>query len=820
MMVSVRSDLPSGTVTFLFTDVEASTRLLHELGVEAYGQALAEHRGVLREAVASHGGVEFGTQGDAFFAAFPTAPGALQAAWEAQEGLTRGPLRVRMGLHTGTAQVVDEDYVGADVHLAARIAAAAHGGQVLVSAATAALVPREELAELGEHRLKDFPGPVRLFQVGPVRFPPLRTISNTNLPRPVSSFVGREREVSEVASLLREGARLLTLTGPGGSGKTRLGIEAASELVPEFGAGVFWVGLAPLRDPGLVVPTIAHTLGAENGLADHIGEREMLLLLDNLEHVVEAAPELSSLLEGCPNLRLLVTSRELLRVRGETEYPVPPLADPDAVELFSARAGAEPDETVAVLCQALENLPLALELAAARTAILSPVQILERLGQRLDVLKGGRDVEARQETLRAAIDWSHELLTAADQTLFARLAVFRGGCTLQAAEQVAEADLDVLQSLVDKSLLRLGDGRYRMLETIRQHAAEKLEASEEAQELNRRHAEWFLALAEEAEQHLRTNPKQWLDRLEAEHDNLRAALDRSVASEETQLALRLAGALAPDFWPRRGHLIEAQRRLERVLSADLRPTPARAKALNGAADLAEASGDLATARLRAEEALGLYRSLGDAWGVANSRWTLGGVLADEGDWAKAQELVEASVRDFRELGDEHNAMRANRTLAWTCHGLGQVERARELYEENLPRARALGDVTIEALMLGVLATMYAVPEGRFGEALSMLERGYRIHRELGDRLAMMVDLCRFAHALASAGRARTATRVLSASDALREEIGANVRWVAELNDDTLIAIRAHLDEAAFNEAWEQGRKLTIHEAVALALDSP
>ncbi|HLA92231.1 MAG TPA: adenylate/guanylate cyclase domain-containing protein, partial [Actinomycetota bacterium] len=328
-------DLPSGTVTFLFTDIEGSTKLLHQLGEQAYADALAEHRRVLREAFARHGGVEVDTQGDAFFVAFSTAPGALEAAAEAQRALAPGPIRVRMGLHTGTPHLAEEGYVGEVVHKGARIAAVGHGGQVLLSAQTLELA-RVEVTDLGEHRLKDIEEPVWIFQVGAEHFPPLKTISNTNLPHPASSFVGREKEVGEVVSLLEDDARLLTLTGPGGSGKTRLAIEAASELVPGFKAGVFWVGLASLRDPALVPETIAQTLGARDGLAEHISEREMLLLLDNLEQVVQAAPELASLVEACPNLRLLVTSRELLRVRGEVEYPVPPLADPEAVELFCA----------------------------------------------------------------------------------------------------------------------------------------------------------------------------------------------------------------------------------------------------------------------------------------------------------------------------------------------------------------------------------------------------------------------------------------------------------------------------------------------------
>src|SRR3954452_6165008 len=490
--------LPSATVTFVFTDVEGSTRLLHELGAERYAEALGEHRRVVRTVFAAEGGVEVDTQGDAFFYAFADAQAAAAAASAANTALEPGPIRIRMGLHTGEALLTGEGYVGEDVHLGARIAAAGHGGQVLVSAPTRALLDGD-VTDLGEHRLKDFAEPVAIFQLGEERFPPLKTISNTNLPRPASSFVGRERETAEVAELVR-GHRLVTLSGPGGSGKTRLSIESASELVGEFKAGVFWISLATVRDPTLVLETVGQTLGAKDALADEIGDRELLLLLDNLEQVVEASPALASLVEVCPNLHLLVTSRELLRVRGEVEYPVPPLAEPEAVTLFCERSGLEPDETTTELCRRLDNLPLAVELAAARTGVLNPPQILHRLAQRLDLLRGGRDAEARQHTLRATIEWSYELVTDDEKRLFARLSVFAGGCTLDAAEPVTGADLDTLQSLVDKSLVRHTDARFWMLETIREYALEKLEDSRAAGDaLGRRHAEWFLALAEEAE---------------------------------------------------------------------------------------------------------------------------------------------------------------------------------------------------------------------------------------------------------------------------------------------------------------------------------
>jgi len=812
----VRRDLPSGTVTFLFTDVEGSTGLLHELGSEGYSAALLEHRLILRETLARHGGVEVDTQGDAFFVAFPTASGAVDAAREAQEALRSGPIHVRMGIHTGSPHLSEEGYVGQDVHKGARIAAVGHGGQVLLSKETHELV-EVDATDLGEHRLKDFAEAVSIFQLGAKHFPPLKSISNTNLPRPASSFVGRESEVEEVVSLLQNGARLLTLTGPGGSGKTRLAIEAAVTLVPEFKAGVFWVGLSTLRDPALVTDTVAQTLGAKDGLANHIGERELLLLLDNLEQVVESAPDLATLVETCPNLKLLVTSRELLRVKGEVEYPVLPLAEPEAVELFCARARTAPDDTVRELCGALDNLPLALELAAARASVLSPKQILERLSKRLDLFKGGRDADPRQQTLRATIAWSHDLLSYEEQQLFARLAVFAGGCTFDAAEEVVEAQLDTLQSLVDKSLVRHTAERFWMLETIREYAAEQLEDSGEVDERRRRHAEWFLALAEDAYPHLRGSPTEWLNRLEREHDNLRAALDRLEASGETQLALQLAGALYR-FWYLRGHFAEGRPRLERLLDLDGNRTAARARALNGAGVMAGSTGDPATDKLRSEEALALHRELGDAWGIAYSVFSLGMAATEEADWTSARPHFEESLARFSELGEEHYALVAADGIAWTSRELGDLERSRAGHEDVLRQARAQHDWAIAASELDQLA-QFARDEGRIDDALSMLAESLHITRDLEIPGLIVENLSRLAETLAVAGRAETAAQLLGAAEAFREEIGGSHSWVIGVNEKTLTQLRTQLDDETLDEAREHGRRLTVDEAVAFALES-
>ena len=372
----MRPDLPTGTVTFIFTDVEGSTALLTELGAEAYADALADHRAVIREACIRNGGVEVDTQGDAFFFALPTAPGALDAASEFTNHLaTNGQICVRVGVHTGTPLLGEEGYVGHDVHRAARIAAAGHGGQVLVSAATAALVALE-LTDLGEHRFKGLGAPERVYQLGEDEFPRLKTLYQTNLPVPVTPFVGRERELAEAGGLLLEGdVRLLTLSGPGGTGKTRLAVQAAASAADGYPDGIWWVPLAPLADASLVLPAAGESLGAKGDLADDIGDKRLLLLFDNFEHVIDAARDVGALVAACAQLTILVTSRERVRVAGEHEYPVPAMESLDGLELFGARARAlgteiDGDALVRELCERLDNLPLALELAAARTKLL------------------------------------------------------------------------------------------------------------------------------------------------------------------------------------------------------------------------------------------------------------------------------------------------------------------------------------------------------------------------------------------------------------------------------------------------------------------
>jgi predicted ATPase/class 3 adenylate cyclase len=819
----VQAALPSGTVTFLFTDVEGSTRLLNELGAADYAQALAEHRSALRSAFGAHGGVEVDTQGDAFFVAFPTAPGALAAARDATAALAGGSIQVRVGIHTGTPLVAEEGYVGVDVHRAARIAAAGHGGQILVSASTAALVSSDELHDLGEHRLKDLSAPERIYQLGEREFPPLKSLYRTNLPVPATPFLGRERELAEALGLL-EGARLLTLTGPGGTGKTRLGLQVAAEASEQYPDGVFWVPLAPLRDPDLVLESAGQALGATDGLAEHVSDKSLLLLLDNFEHVVDAADGLSGLLAACPNLQLLVTSRELLRLPAEQAYPVPPLEPEEGAELFLARAHAldpafAPSPAVPELCARLEQLPLALELAAARVRVLSPEQLLDRLSGRLDLLKAGRGVDPRQQTLRATIEWSHDLLDQDEQRLFARLAVFRGGCTLESAEQVCDGDVDAVESLVDKSLVRVREGdRFWMLETIREYAAEQLEASGESDGRRHRHAEHFLALAEETEPLAREVDAATLDRLEREADNLRAALDWLRTAGETQLVLRLAAAL-DDFWAIKGHMAEGRRRLEEALAADESPTAARAKALNAAADMAIGHGDSSAARLRAEEALAFHRQVGNTWGIAGSLHILGHAAADDQDYETARQDWEESERLFRAAGDSYDALLTTRLLAWAYDELGESERARRLKQDVLEQSRAAGYKHLEVHALEALAHA-AGPEGDIEVAAALLGEAWQINRRLGDRFREAVIVCRFARVLAFAGRVETAASVLASSELLYEAMGASpMSWLARDNEEVWSLVHAKLDQAAIDDACRRGRTLTADQAVALALEA-
>ena len=597
---------------------------------------LAEHRRALREAWRRHEGVEVDTQGDAFFVAFARASDAVAAAADAQRALAGGPVRVRMGLHTGEPLRADEGYVGFDVHRAARIAAAGHGGQVLLSQATADLAG-VDVRDLGLHRLKDLSAPERLFQLGREDFPPLKTLHETNLPVPATPFLGREREIDQIAALLRRpDVRLVTLTGAGGSGKTRLSLQAAAAAADDYDRGVWWVPLASLADPALVETAAAQALGSKDTLSATVGDQRLLLVLDNFEHLLEAAAGVAETIGSCPHLTVLVTSREPLHVDGEWEVAVDPLRERDAVDLFVQRALAVSSDfaangEVAEICRRLDCLPLAIELAAARVKALSPSVLLERLEQRLPLLAGGsRSAPERQRTLRATIAWSHDLLTAAEQDLFARLAVFAGGCTLEAAEEICGADVDAIASLVDKSLLRRTGDRYWMLETIREFASEQLDQLADAGVLRDRHAGFYVALGERARPELRARgAREWLDRLDAEHANVRASLEHLLESGDADGALRLSGAIWL-YWQTRGHWTEGRRFLAAAvaLGADLEPERL-VDSLWGGALLALWQGDIDEGEQLASRILEISKTAADQEHVYSVAIHLLAIVADQ-----------------------------------------------------------------------------------------------------------------------------------------------------------------------------------------------
>lgn len=804
--------LPSGTVTFLFTDVEGSTGLLHALGEAKYADALGEHRRVLRAAFDEHGGAEVDTQGDAFFVAFPTARGALGAARQATEALASGPIRVRIGVHTGTPFVTAEGYVGPDVHRAARVAAAGHGGQVLVSKETRELV-EGDFGDLGEHRLKDFAAPVWIFQVGHDRFPPLKTISNTNLPRPASEFVGRDKEVRDVVELVEGGARFVTLTGPGGTGKTRLAIEAAARLIGSYRSGVFWVEAAPLTDPALLSDAVRQTLGARGELAEHVGERQMLLVLDNLEQVADAGSELARLVERCQNLRLMVTSREVLRVRGEREYAVPTLADAEAVALFRTRADMQPDDAVGPLCRALDNLPLAIELAASRASVMSPQQILDRIGDRLDLLRGGRDADPRQRTLRATIDWSHELLPEAERRLFARFSAFAGGATIEAAEAVADADIDLLQSLVDKSLVRHSGERFWMLESIRGYAAERLAASGELAARRRRHADHYLAFSERLNAVIESGePEEGpVAGLETDMDNLRAAVEFGLAAGDTDLVRRLTAAL-PMYWIVRGLHREGRAWVDRALTLDDAADGTRRRLLSALATVAYAQGDHTVAVSAADDAAELASDLvGTGDRVAELRARAFAAMQKR-DYATAEALFLERLEVALAAGNGVATSSCRLNLASIANATARHERAEELLAENLPFVRSKGQTRCEAYTLASIAET-AVYRAHPEEAAEPAGLAAALALDIRDNPLALDCIDTVAVAAAARGDDRAAT-ILGATDALREAMDLPP-------DEDDVALRRSVagrlgSGATYSEARQRGAGLDLPAAVELA----
>ncbi len=872
--------LPTGTVTFLFTDIEGSTRLLQQLR-DVYADVLVECRLLIATAVREGGGQEVDTEGDAVFAAFPSASQALLAAVTAQQRILRHPwpdgaaVRVRIGLHTGEARIADAGYVGMDVHRAARICGAAHGGQILLSDTTSALVTKDlpdgvGLRDLGEHHLKDLIHAHHLFQAVaaglPTDFPPIRSLNvlPNNLPRQLTSFIGREKEMAEVKRLLST-AYLVTLTGSGGAGKTRLALQVAADVVNDYPDGVWLAEFAPLADPALIPKAVATVLNVPEQpgrdmtetLVDALRPKALLLLFDNCEHLLAACRDLAgTLLRKCPHLRILATSREGLGVPGETLWRVPSLSVPedvrhlpppgelvlfDAVRLFVDRAVAtapgfavtgQNAPAVAQVCQRLDGIPLAIELAAARVSVLAVKQIAARLDDRFKLLTGGSPtLLPRHQTLHAAIDWSYQLLSETERVLLRRLSVFAGGWSLEAAESVCAggsvgvaAVLDLLTSLVAKSLVlaetQRGEARYRLLETVRQYSMSRLLDSGEADAVRRRHRDWYVSLAEQAfPEYFGPRATLWVQQLETEHDNLRTAVEWSRAEKDgAEAGLRLTGNL---WWflVKQGHLSEAREWLEGALARRTEaPTVVLPRALRGASQLAWRRGDYELATTLATDGLAICRELGDRNESALLFLNLGIAALRRGDFEQAAAMCTECLNISREMGNRWVSGEA----LW---GLGSVEQLRRnperaiaLYTESLADHMEAGDRWAIGKNLCEMGTA-AHDLHDYARALACYKDSLTIVTEIGDRSLIAACLEGLAKVALSAGHHDKTARLFGAVESLRQSLEWRRSPAFQLSHDHAVAsMRAALGDVAFAAMWATGRAMTPEQAIEYALE--
>lgn len=855
--------IPTGTVTFLFTDIEGSTRLVEETGA-SYAALLDDHRRLLRRAFAAHGGYEVDTQGDAFFVAFTSPTAGVAAAGAAQRALAAHAwpqgrrVLVRMGLHTGEATATGHGYVGLDVHRAARIAAVAHGGQVLLSEATAALVANRlpeglSMRDLGEHSLKDFSRPARLFQldVPGLRhdFPPPRTLSPPHrLPAPPGGFVGREEDVAAVAALLRDDrTRLVTLTGPGGVGKSRLALEAARTVAADFPGGVAFVSLAAVADPGLVLGAIAEAVGARpeggvgalDAIVAAVGERRKLLLVDNFEQVNQAAPDLAALLERSPAIVALVTSRHVLRLRPEHEYRVAPLPQPAAVELFAQRAGGARRgfalteaslPAVTEICRLLDGLPLAIELAAARVRMLPPEALIGRLRERLDALgQGAVDLPERQRTLRTTMEWSYDLLEPAEQALLARLGVFVGGWTLDAAEAVCgrrgEPDVfDTLAELVDKSLV-VAEGdvapepRFHMLEVVRSFASVKLRTSPDRVETERRHTEWMAHMAAGLLGTRGGEHRIWVERLDRERPNLRAVMQRALDAGDLALVARLIRDLFL-YLAHRDAEMEAVAWLDQGLARAHRAPPAVRARLLVVRSLAAALGDFAEARALVAEARSLLPDDADhAFDHAIAATTDAFCAVAVSGPDEAVRMIEEATARLGALGIElglayMEVMRGNVAL-----DVGDLEAAARHYETTAELADNLGDDAMRGRALSLLG-LTLLARGDVDRARGLILDGATANLQGGQATSIAHSLDALAAAALAHQRPAVAAQALASSAAIRDHIGQPPSRIFQpMLDELAHRCRALLGDERYETAVSVGRRWEPVVALRRTLDA-